>query len=328
MIDFSARETHFVDHLAPIWHALPVDARGTFWAAETAAGRCRALGIEPAVGEPPDAPQPVVVASWGDLRLVRRHRRPIVLFEHGAGQSYSSRHPSYAGGKGRENVCLFVVPNARAATRNRRFYPAIPNVVVGSARVDQLRTVQRHPGPPTAAITWHWRCQLRPETDTALDHYRDHLAEVAETLSRHGITLVGHAHPRIADELAPIYTAARIEMVRSFDEIVGRADVLACDNSSVMFEWAALDRPVVVVNSPRYRRRTHHGLRFWDCAGIGPHVDRPDQLAATILAAFARDLHAIERRRLAGLIYPPLPGGAAAAAARAIVDHALAKVAV
>lgn len=288
MIDMSARESHFVDHLAPIWWALPEQDRGTFWVSESVAGHADALGLPVRVGGPEKAAWPVVVASWGDFRLVRTHSRPIILSEHGAGQSYvGRRHPSYVGGRGRERATLFLVPNFQAAARNRTAWPRIPNVVIGSARVDDLSTIPLPAGPVTVAISFHWRCAVVAEAGTALDHYRHVLADVRTRLASQGVTLIGHGHPRILGrELAAIYDQAGIETVTRFEDVVHRAGLYVCDNSSTLFEFAALDRPVVVLNSPRYRRRAHHGLRFWDEAAVGLNVDQPDQLAGTILAAF------------------------------------------
>jgi len=314
MIDFSAREAHFADHLAPVWHQLPAELRGTFWAGPPAAARLAALGVPATVGEPQAATGPVVVAAWGDLARVRQQRRPIVLFEHGAGQSYSTRHPSYCGGRGRETVSLFLVPNEQAAGRNRRYYPTTPNVVVGSPRVDRLAGIRRQPGPPTVAVSWHWRCKVAPEAGTAFDHYRRHLASWNESLAARGITLLGHGHPRIFDEVRVHYHAAGIEAVDNFDELVAHADVLVCDNSSALFEWAALDRPVVVANCPRYRRRARHGGRFWDWADSGTQVNSPAEVVPAVVAAFDHDPAAARRRAVAAEVYP-IRGAAAARAA-------------
>lgn len=321
MIDFSARETHFVDHLTPIWRALPDGQRGRFWVSETAAGHARRLGLPVTVGIPEKVPTPIVTASWGDFRLVRSHPRPVVLCEHGAGQSYVGRHhPSYVGGRGREKAALFVVPNEQAAARSRAAYPRIPVAVVGSPRVDHLAaTVPTPAGPVTAAVSFHWRCRIVPETDTAFDHYRPVLAATRAELAAAGISLVGHAHPRLLREATPVFEAAGIEVVADFGEVARRASVLAVDNSSVLFEFAALDRPVVVMNSPKYRRKVRHGLRFWDEAGIGLGVDEPEMLAAAILAALADPPEQQTARRASVERVYPVRGDAAVVATDAIL---------
>lgn len=325
MIDFSAREQHFADHLTPIWDALPPDLRGVFFVGLSVA----VPGRSTVAGWPARTAGPVVCASWGDLREVRRLGRPVVFCEHGAGQSYGSRHPSYVGGRNRESVVLFLVPNQQAAARNRRFYPRIPNIVIGSPRVDQLRRIRRRPEATTAAISFHWRCRVAPESESAADHYVPALATVRESLAADGIVMVGHGHPRIFDELAPVYEKAGIEPVRSFAEVVARADVFACDNSSALFEFAALDRPVVVLNCPRYRKKAHHGLRFWDEADVGVQIDGPDDLPGGFREALA-DCPARQdaRRASVGRVYPAAAGTAARLAADAVATHVAGLVAV
>lgn len=79
---------------------------------------------------------PVVVGSGGDALVVRP--RPVVLVEHGAGQTYDVEHTAYAGGPGREGVVLFLCPNDHVAQLNADRYPGARSVVVGSPRLDAL----------------------------------------------------------------------------------------------------------------------------------------------------------------------------------------------
>lgn len=323
-VDFSAREGHFVDHLFPVWRELEPTLRGTFFTSAASAPRARGLGISPVVeGWPRRSPRtsPVVVASWGDLKVAHRTRRPIVLLEHGAGQTYGNRHSSYAGGRGRENVKLFLVPGPHPAGRNRRTYPSTPNVEIGSPRVDELAKIPRSIAGPAAAISFHWRCEVVRETYTALDHYAPLLAEVRAALELEGVELLGHAHPRIADEASAIYRGAGIEFVETFEEVVARADLYACDNSSTLFEFAALGRPVVVLNAPHFRRDVHHGLRFWTEADVGLNVDGPEELAPAVLKALEDPPELAEVREAAlDRIYPVRDGSSALRAAIAVED--------
>lgn len=321
MIDLLASEGHFLDHLAPIFLALPEERRGIVHTPPGLVERATALGLpEPRwllKGETLEAGPPVLVASHGDYK--RAGQRPIVLGEHGAGQSYSHAHPSYAGGGGRGRAVLFLCPNHQAARRNRRRYPKIPVAVVGMPVMDRLRHA---PGPTgkKVAVSFHWRCKVAPEADTALDHFLPVLYTTAVALAVEGYELVGHAHPRIAAEASRRYREAGIPFAASFEEVVTEAAVFAVDNSSTLYQFAALDRPVVVLNSPRYRRNVNHGLRFWDEAGVGLNVSRPRDLCRSILAALEDPPEVRDRRRESvGRVVPFCDGSSASRAAEAVM---------
>jgi len=149
-IDVYATERHYADHLAPIYLALPVDERGRWYAPAALHDHIRGLGVSPAMigpGTPPRGYTVALVASHGDLRGIGD--RPAVFVEHGAGQTYRSApgeepsHPAYSGGKDREGVVLFVCPSETVAERNRRRYPGVPAVAVGSPRMDRWLGVDR-----------------------------------------------------------------------------------------------------------------------------------------------------------------------------------------
>lgn len=245
------------------------------------------------------ATTPVVVASYGDLRAVANGRRPLALCEHGIGQSYGNGHPSYCGGVSAERaqVSLFLVPNATAAAANRRVYPRARVVVVGVPRLDGWHGAPGHTsaGPPVVAISFHWNCRVAPETQGAFAHFRAALPELA----RH-FRVLGHGHPRILDGLARTYARHGIEVVPDFESVLARAALYVTDNSSTLYEFAATDRPVVVLNAPWYRRQVEHGLRFWRHAGVGLNCDRPQDLARAVELALS-DPPELQRRRRAAV---------------------------
>ena len=112
------------------------------------------------------------------------------------------------------------------------------------------------------------------------------------------------------------YEHAGIPFVADFRDVLRRADLYACDNSSTLFEFASTGRPVVVLNTPAYRRNIHHGGRFWDWATVGLQVDHPRDLVATIVRALVDPLEVrVERDRVLDLVYQPRTGGAERAAA-------------
>lgn len=301
-VDLLASRPHYLDHLGPVWDALPENMRGTSYTD----------GL-------PVGDTPVLVGSWNDLETANRRRRPAILFEHGAGQTYSNDHPGYAGGTGRDNVILFMAPSQRVALRNAERYPQTAAAVVGSPRVDELRKIKRTGGPVTVAISFHWRCKVARESGTALDHYRHVLGQLHEDLAYHSVRLIGHGHPRAWEELEPLYADLGIMPVARFADVVSRADVYVCDNSSTIFEFAALGRPVVLLNSPHYRRSANHGLRFWTEADVGIQVSRPEDLLSSIMVALADPPEmVVQRRRATERVYAHTDGSATTRAVAAI----------
>ena len=339
-IDFLCGEVHFLDHLHPIWAALPAKDRGVLALTRSVSGgdapgrlarHARACGYEGCVAFPntsnrQDAvvwlrtrPGPLVVASVGDARTADKTGRPVAFCEHGAGQSYSSRHASYAGGQGgRRNVRLFLCPNEQAAERNRRAYPGVPAVVIGCPKLDAWHREPPPPRrePPVVALSFHWPCEVCPETLWAFPHYRKGLGTVARDPRWQ---LIGHGHPRALSALRGHYATLGVEVVEQFAEVVARADCYVCDNSSTMFEFASLGRPVVVLNAPWYRREVEHGLRFWEAAGVGVQCSEPEDLPEAIATALqdAPERRAAREAAVA-LAYAYTDGRAAQRAAKAI----------
>ena len=318
MIDVFASAPWYVDHIAPIWRALPAAARGRFHV--TARSAPAAVGLPNVTHDrlSPDPKRPILVVSYGDLRSAfMAQRTHIALGQHGAGQSYSSDHPAYPGGRNQGPVSLFLVPNETAAERSRKAYPKATVAVVGCPKLDGLPRKERG-AEPVVAFSFHWDGPtIAPEMRSAWIYYRTAVPIVAKRR-----LVIGHAHPRAMPRVARWYTGSGIEIVPSFEDILRQADVYACDNSSSMFEFAATGRPVLVMNAPVYRRNVEHGLRFWEAAGIGVNVDRASMLAEAVEKAIA-DPPEVRAAREAALavVYQPLRGGAALAA-KALLDWA------
>lgn len=334
-MDAIACERQFIDHAASVWRLLPPQHRGRFLTDAALLEHARGRGIEaeaidaevlrrgslPPRANPGPGPAAFVV-SIGDTKIGRRlgYRR-FAFMEHGAGQAYlgdrhAIPHPSYAGGMDREDVELFLVPNEYSAGLWRRAYPDARVVIVGSPKLEQLP--RRGPGPtPVVAISFHWPAFVAPEAGTALGHYLTSLSAVAKAYN-----VIGHAHPKAdwPSRVSQYYRRAGIPFVADFEEVCRGADVYVCDNSSTLFEFASTGRPVVVLNSPAFRRSVNHGGRFWDWAPVGIQVDQPVELVPAIARALEDppELRA-ERERVLGLVYP-VRGNAGQAAAAAIAD--------
>lgn len=299
MLDLLAGETHFADHLAPIYKALANP--GAFYSRFV-----ERHGI-PSQWPMDRADHPILVASYGDLKIARRAGRTnIALIEHGYGQTFSNDHPSYAGGSDRDDVGLFLVPNEHAAKRNRERYPDAEVEIVGCPKLDDLP--QRIPdGTQTICISFHFDAHaVAPEARGTAHHYRKHLSLLAQQFH-----VIGHGHPRAQPILARFYEKAGIELVPDFADVCRRADLYVCDYSSTIYEFASTGRPVVVLNAPWYRRNVDHGLRYWQAAEVGVQANEPSELPDAIRLALSDPPEQQDKREAAlRLVYHYRHGGA------------------
>jgi CDP-glycerol glycerophosphotransferase (TagB/SpsB family) len=156
----------------------------------------------------------------------------------------------------------------------------------GTPRLDWQHGLARTFGPrrppvPVVAFSFHWDCRVAPEAGATWPYW-----VAIRSLAGRWET-IGHAHPRAWNPaLIDAYARAEVPTTHDFLDILDRASVYVCDNSSTMYEFAALDRPVICLDGPKYRRDVEHGLRFYDAAP-GPRLADParlgDAIARTIL---------------------------------------------
>lgn len=306
MIDFVAGQSHFADHLAPVWHGLDPAERGRFFCPSSLHRHLLVrhnIAAHRISGFVPPSPNPTVVAASSDMERVRSAGRPVIFMEHGSGQSYGDpSRSSYIGALDRRGCILILTPSEATAERQRAATPDVLVEAVGCPKLDAWRRIEdiARPSPPVPAFTHHWDCKVAPETRSGWALYRSTYPEVAARWPE----AIIHAHPRsVASTKRGMHnTGLRVEL--DFADVVAKADVLVCDNSSVMFEWAAIDRPVVVLDLPWYRHDVHHGGRFWEWADVGFRCGRPGDLIATVERAM-EDPPAVAatRREIAAMVY-------------------------
>jgi len=319
-VDFLAWAPHFLDHLLPVFQALPDERRGTFYVSPALLPYAKARGVDAKRFTATGGDNITVVSAYGDLGRALRmgQSRRLVLMEHGAGFTFLQPNSSYAGwGELRSRISLFLSTNEQVYRANKAKYPNTPNVICGCPKLDKWDKAREHPrtrtNPPTVAISFHWDCQVVQEARSAFPFYRGALREMAKKYR-----LIGHAHPRIWGRIARTYREFGIEAVRSFDEVMERADLYVNDCSSTLYEFAYLDRPVVVLNCPWYRKNVHHGLRFWKHSDVGVNCERIGDLLPSVAQALADPPEQQEKRRRAVDYVYPVRGNAAEVAAEAI----------
>ncbi len=317
-IDMLAGEPHFIDHLLPVWNALgPLQGRfyiggrhckkSTVRYAETVVGNCHTLKYADALGDG----IPLIVASKGDL-LFARSRKAIIYMEHGAGQSYVGvTAANYVGSSWRPGCVGVLTPGPRSLAMHEAANPLGPPAVgIGCPKLDGWLGAQPTE-PGLVVVAFHWDTPGVPEMRSAMPWYISSLEALAERFN-----LAVHCHPRAREKFVPIFEAMGLRYIETADEVFRKASVLCQDNSSLMYEFAALGRPVIALNAPWYRRDVEHGMRFWSHVP-GRQVDDPTELAEAIAEAapMAQD----ERDRVLGHVYTAIDGKAAQRAVQAAV---------
>jgi hypothetical protein len=340
-IDFFARRTHFIDHMALTWMALPPRMRGKFYIPDLLRNYAVKRGIHPdtlellrcksdkptSCAEPPFSRRVVVTSAYGDLAIVARYNeRPLILMEHGVGLTFNKKDGTtadgYGGGEGlRSCVSLFLAPNEYIAKKTHITFPDAAQVIIGTPKLDPwaedfTNRKKKRPEDPVVCISFHWDgSAVAPEAGNAFEYYRKSLPTLANKY-----IVIGHGHPKVLDKLIPYYQRAGIEIVKDFRDVMERADVYINDASSTLYEFCVTGKPVVVLNAPWFRRNVYHGLRFWDYCDPGPECNSPAELIDCIEEALSDPIQQrMKRRKYVNILYPHL-GEATRVAARAIRD--------
>lgn len=321
-VSFLASERHFIDHLLPIWNDLPKHVKDKFYVHKDAEIYAQYMKLDYTLYDHAIHNDFMlrkniygVVASWGDLRRLGKGNVQAIYLEHGAGQTYNARHNSYAGGKNRNNVILFLCPNKFVEKRNKEYYPDKATKIIGCPKLDVLhnKTFKINKKEPIIGVSFHWDCKICPETLSTYEYYK---AAIIET----DYNILGHSHPRLWEIAKKHYRQNNISRTQFFSEVLERCDVYCVDNSSSLFEFASLNKPVVVLNAPWYRREVEHGLRFWEFADIGVNCDAPEDLNEAIKEAVKDTARQRKRRmKIIDEVYP-VRGNATQKAVEAIMD--------
>lgn len=309
--------SHYLEHLAPVWHALQEDERGLVIVPDELEALAEARGVRsgPAAAEPRHD-SIALTAGWVDAQGARVGRKAVALMEHGVGQTYrDTNHPAYAGGSSRTGF-VFLCPNRAVAEANRRANPHATVEVVGSPYLDWLDTYMESTSVPftfDAVTSFHFDASdgVCIEAGSTRRYWWPAVLQASGRFS-----IAGHSHPRDAQEAREMYTAAGVPFLHAFEQVTTMAGVYVCDNSSTIYYAAALGIPVVLLNAPSYRREVRHGLRFWQYADVGWQVDGDhDHLCDAIAEALEQPAkHSDRAVEVCGELFPYRDGLCAARA--------------
>lgn len=333
-IDALAAGPQMVDHMAPIWNALPKKRRGIFYVRPGLLRHAKRAGIKEAhhrvgsklrMGDPP-----VLVANPASLREVNHAGRKAILMTHCSGETLGNgKHiePSYLRAPGSEgairgreceNVLLFLAPGRHIANVFTSAWPDIPVVQIGCPKMDpwHRKTPERN-DPPTVCISFTWDWMPRKEIRGAWQHFKDVIPALADGPWR----LIGNAHPRMKSHLQKPYKEMGVGTQWRFSRILEDADVYVTDRSSTLFEFASTGKPVVLLNAPWYQDVDQNSLRFWKAAHVGLHCNDPADLSEVIAQAL-KDPPAVREQRedAVAMVYTIHDGTAAETAVNAIID--------
>lgn len=307
-IDCLAKEPHHIKHVRAVWDKLPKEMQGQFY---------------DKVQDFTESQNSVVlVSAYGDLKVANRLGRKAIFMEHGVGLYYNTTHASYAGSTtDRECVILRLSPNERHAAMERTTLKC-PVEIVGVPKMDawagKARKMQRRRNL-AIAISFHFDATICPETRSSWRYYMNGV-EALKTQYK----IMGHGHPRIFKRLARVYTAIGIKPVPDFEDVMRKADIYICDNSSTIYEFAFLNKPVILLNNPLYRRGVEHEgcPRFWKHSDIGYNVDSPKDLAHAIEWTYANWENNLPRQQeIVKEMFTYTDGHCAERAVEAIIKH-------
>lgn len=289
-IDFYASQPNSIDHIAPVWNALPEVHRGKFYILPDLVTHAERriennLFIYSIFNKVlPSSPHTLLTASYGDMLHAWKQSpgRMLIRMEHGVGVTFGTA--GYADGRGRrDKAALYLFPNEYLAEKHAANYD-IPYKIIGTPKLDWIHWSGTKPIDQTVCIAFHWgdRNTNPPESGSAFEYYRDVIPDLARRFK-----LIGHGHPMAEKRHKECFENFGVEYVRDFDEVLGRAALLVHDISSTLYEFATSGKPVILLNAPWFRKNRFFGIRFWDYTDIGPQVDDPAQLGDVISATLA-----------------------------------------
>ena len=332
--------------LRPVWNRLRADDRVQLrFCAEDHTGVLEALERDGLVNGliTRDAAGPMrwdlalTADAWNHARL-RRCRR-VMQFFHGVAGKYDLDNPRMLAAAGLHRIDRIAFINEDRMQRYLASGVIRPEqaVLVGYPKSDDLLNGHWPPGPVRAGLG------LDPARATVL--YAPtfspasslHLAgpAIVSALLASGVNVIVKLHdrsmkpdPRLSDgvdwpaRLSSFETDARFALARDADAgpYLSAADVLVTDHSTVGFEFALLDRPIIVYDAPALRGAARIDEEKWDLLrSMAEVVTSPASLQQTVRESLAAPGRLTELRRRARRLFA-YPGQATSRAVAAVYE--------
>lgn len=276
IINFYCSDAHYFDHIAPIWKRIPSEYKGTFFIEPQSFNKSKEYEIEVSIEKPKNGF--TLIAGYKDYCVLKNNK--IIYMEHGIGHTYGFQHPAYAGEKGKDKVVLFLNQHFLTHQKNIKTYPKISNFIIGTPKMDQYPIVSSIKEKPLVCISFHWNDNKNiPEMKNSFNYYKKIIPILKD---REEFDLVFHGHPKDEKVWEDYCKKNNIKKIKYLDEVLKEADIYICDNSSSMYEFAALNKPVIVLNNPEYRKSVAGHIRFWEYIP-GLEVNEPEELLPSII---------------------------------------------
>lgn len=212
-----ATKQQYAEHLLPIWEACSPEERVEFGYLERT--------------------DTILTSSAVDFRHLAELGAPqrLIYMEHGVGlqqhkpETIRLMHRAHS----------VFVPNTFTALELRSMGLRRDIKVVGTPKMDKLLVIPES-GLGVIAVSFHWTGRGQ--------NWRRYEQVLRRLRNKH--QLIGHGHPYMSEQWRNRWRNIGVEYVQDFAEVVERADYYICDHSSTIYEWAALDRPGLMLDRP------------------------------------------------------------------------------
>lgn len=356
MISFLATEKHYLEHLIPTYLALPVEYQGSFYVNTKQLCQLAFNSGVPSENicyfdmkrknpsmlgdfeiilplQLPSGPETIFVSAMKDADLIHilDPYKEVILCEHGSGQTFNTLHSSYAGGLGRGWLALCIVPGVVPYNKQIVNYPGVPCVMTGCPKLDALADYVKpdkilQMSNLVVGISNHFADGICSEAGSSFLYFWNQVADLVRSNPK--TRFIGHYHPRIVGIEQEKWVELRkscpnLQLTPEFNFVAREADLYIIDQSSTAFEFAALDKPVIFLNSPHFRKDVNHGMRFWEYADMGVQCDITDSLAEKMVEALLGEYnckYTERRKQVTKLVYSVPLGQAAVFTAKTLVD--------